>query len=130
MQHGTQAGDAGTELHTESHLGGQAACPGMNSPSPDYTLIVTSIPRGPAGRKLSGRDGVIGTLFDFKGDLGLPPFTKAISVNLTVVGEDSATPPKWVALDVSADVPRGPGDGPPLRRILPLARRLVGAVHR
>lgn len=101
-QFGTQQGDGGTELHTESHLGGQPACPQMNSPSPEYTLIVTSVPRGAAGRKLSDRDGVISTFFDFKGDLGLPPFTKAVSVNLTVVGEDTATPPKWVALDVSA----------------------------
>ena len=26
-QFGTEAGDAGTQLHTESHLGGDAACP-------------------------------------------------------------------------------------------------------
>lgn len=101
-QFGTQPGDGGTELHTESHLGGQAACPQMNSPSPDYTLIVTAVPRVASGSKLSDRDGVIGTFLDFKGDLGLPPFTKAVSVNLTVVAQDTAASPAWVALDVSA----------------------------
>lgn len=101
-QFGTQQGAASAELHTESHLGGTPACPDQTSPSPDYTLIVSAIPRGAPGRKLSDRDGVVSSLFDFKGDLGLPPITKAVSVNLTVVDEDTATPPKWVALDVSA----------------------------
>jgi hypothetical protein len=101
-QFGTQAGAGGPELHTESHLGGQAACPDVNSPSPDYTLIVTAVPRGAAGNAISDREGVASTLFDFKGDLGLPPFTKAVSVNLTVTAEDTATPPAWVAIDVVA----------------------------
>jgi hypothetical protein len=103
-QFGTQQGDAGAELHTESHLGGSAACPSQSSPSPDYTLIVTSVPRGVgAGTKLSDRDGITSAFFDFKGDLGLAApsgITKALSVNVTVVGEDPATPPAWVALDV------------------------------
>lgn len=101
-QFGTQPGDGGTELHTESHLGGAPACPEMNSPSPDYTLIITAVPHGAAGRKLSDRDGVIASFLDFKGDLGLPPATKAVSVNLTVVAADTSSPPKWVAFDVSA----------------------------
>jgi hypothetical protein len=104
-QFGTQAGDAGAELHTESHLGGQAACPTPQSPTPDYTLIVSSIPRGASGSKLSDRDGITSAFFDFKGDLGLASasgITKSVSVNITVVAEDTATPPAWVALDVSA----------------------------
>src|SRR4051812_28620527 len=49
-QFGTQLGTGGRpELHTESHLGGQVACPSQASPSPDYTLIVTSVPRGATG---------------------------------------------------------------------------------
>lgn len=102
-QFGTQQGDAGAELHTESHLGGSAACPSTQSPSPDYTLIVTSVPRGAAGRKLTDRDGVTSAFFDFKGDLGLAApsgITKALAVTATVVGEDPASPPAWVALDV------------------------------
>lgn len=104
-QFGTQPGDGGVELHTESHLGGAAACPSESSPSPDYTLLVTPIPRGAAGRKLSDRDKVTSNFFDFKGDLGLAApsgITKAISVNLTVTAEDPSTPPRWVAIDVAA----------------------------
>jgi hypothetical protein len=104
-QFGTQPGDGGVDLHTESHLGGAAACPSETSPSPDYTLLVTPIPRGAAGRKLSDRDKVTSNFFDFKGDLGLAApsgITKAITVNLTVTAEDPSTPPKWVAIDVSA----------------------------
>ena len=109
-QFGTQQGDAGPELHTESHLGGSAACPSQQSPSPDYTLLVTPVPRGAAGKKLSDRDGVTSAFFDFKGDLGLAApsgITKALSVNVTVVGEDPATPPAWVALDVIAAFTEG-----------------------
>jgi hypothetical protein len=109
-QFGTQAGDAGTELHTESHLGGDPACPTMSSPSPDYTLIVTAIPRGATGQKLSQNDGIRSVFFDFKGDLGLAApsgISKSLSVNITVVAEDPATPPAWVAVDVSAGFTEG-----------------------
>lgn len=107
-QLGTQKGDGGVpQLHTESHLGGLPACPTMGSPSPDYTLIVSAVPRGATGSKLSDRDGITSAFFDFKGDLGIPPLTKAITVNVTVVGEDSATPPAWVALDVNAGFREG-----------------------
>jgi hypothetical protein len=110
-QFGTQQGDAGAELHTETHLGGAAGCPSQSSPSPDYTLIVSSVPRGAgAGAKLSDRNGITSAFFDFKGDLGLAApsgITKALSVNVTVVGEDPATPPAWVALDVIAAFTEG-----------------------
>jgi hypothetical protein len=110
-QFGTQGGSASPELHTESHLGGEAACPQMSSPSPDYTLILTKVPRGAAGRQLSNADGIISTFLDFKGDLGLPPATKATTVNITVVAEDPATPPSWVAIDVSAVFAEGTVSG-------------------
>ena len=110
-QFGTQQGDGGAELHTETHLGGTAGCPSQSTPSPDYTLIVTSVPRGVgAGTKLSDRDGITSAFFDFKGDLGLAApsgITKALSVNVTVVGADPATPPAWVALDVIAAFTEG-----------------------
>lgn len=109
-QFGTQPGDGGTELHTESHLGGSAACPSQSSPSPDYTLIVSAIPRGSAGKKLSDKNKVTSAFFDFKGDLGLAApsgITEAISVNITVASEDPATPPAWVAVDVSASFREG-----------------------
>jgi hypothetical protein len=109
-QFGTQPGDGGTELHTESHLGGDPACPTMSSPSPDYTLIVTSIPRGATGKKLSQNDGIKAVFFDFKADLGLAApsgISKSLSVNITVVAEDPATPPAWVAVDVTAGFTEG-----------------------
>lgn len=109
-QFGTQQGDGGTELHTESHLGGDPACPTMSSPSPDYTLIVTAIPRGATGQKLSQNDGIKAVFFDFKGDLGLAApsgISKSLSVNVTVVAEDPATPPAWVAVDVTAGFTEG-----------------------
>lgn len=109
-QFGTQPGDAGLELHTESYLGGDPACPSMTSPTTDYTLIVSSIPRGVAGSKLTERDGVTSAFFDFKSDLGLASPTgvsKAISVNITIVAEDTATPPAWVAIDVIAGFTEG-----------------------
>ena len=106
-QFGTEQGDAGAQLHTESHLGGSAACPTQTSPTPDYTLIVTGIPRGAVGRKLAKGDGVTSAFFDFKGDLGLPALTKATSVSVTVIGEDPTTPPKWVAFDVEATFSEG-----------------------
>jgi hypothetical protein len=109
-QFGTQQGDAGPELHTESHLGGDPACPTMSSPTTDYTLIVTAIPRGAVGQKLSQNDGIKSVFFDFKGDLGLASPTgisKSLSVNVTVVAEDPATPPAWVAVDVTAGFTEG-----------------------
>ena len=105
-QFGTKQGGV-TLYHTESHLGGSAACPTQSSPTPDYTLVVSAIPRGSKGKKLSDRDGITGGFFDFKGDLGLPPLTKAVTVYLTVVDEDPATPPKWVAIDVTAGFREG-----------------------
>jgi hypothetical protein len=84
-QFGTQAGDAGVELHLEAHAGGDAACPTQSSPSPDYTLVLTGVPRGAAGRTL----------------------TQATQLSVTVVAEDSATPAAWVALDVTATFSQG-----------------------
>lgn len=101
-QFGTQALDAGAGFHTEAHLGGAPACPTMNSPTTDYTLVVSAVPRTAAGGKATDRDGVKGTFFDFKGDLGIPPLTKAITVYVSNLSVDSATPPAWIAYDVSA----------------------------
>jgi hypothetical protein len=106
-QFGTQAGDAGAELHLEAHAGGDPACPTQTSPSPDYTLVLTGVPRGAAGRTLTQADGLSAAFLDFKGDLGLPPVTKATQLSVTVVAEDPETPAAWVALDVSATFSQG-----------------------
>jgi hypothetical protein len=106
-QFGTQAGDAGAELHLEAHAGGDPACPTQTSPSPDSTLVLTGVPRGAAGQTLTQADGLSAAFLDFKGDLGLPPVTKATQLRVTVVAEDPASPPAWVALDVSATFSQG-----------------------
>ena len=106
-QVGTQQGDAGAQLHVEAHSGGKPECPGPSSPTPTYTLIVSRIPRGAAGGTASERDGVTSAFFDFKGDLGLPPLTKATSVSVTALVEDTATQPAWSAFDVAATFKEG-----------------------
>jgi hypothetical protein len=106
-QFGTQQGDAGAQLHVEAHAGGSPECPSQTSPTPTYTLIVSSIPRGAAGGSASKSDGVASAFFDFKGDLGLPPLTKATAVSITSLVEDSANPPAWSAFDVTATFPEG-----------------------
>jgi hypothetical protein len=106
-QFGTQQGDAGAQLHVEAHLGGEPACPTSTSPTPTYTLIVSSIPRGAAGGKASKSDGVTSAFFDFKGDLGIPPLTRATAVEVVMLLEDTATPPAWSAFDVTATFPEG-----------------------
>lgn len=107
-QLGTQRSDAGrAELHVEAHSGGTPECPTQTSPTPTYTLIVSSIPRGAAGGKASKSDGVASAFFDFKGDLGLPPLTKATAVSITSLVEDPATPPAWSAFDVTATFAEG-----------------------
>jgi hypothetical protein len=50
--------------HIEMHLGGKAACPSQNSPTPDYTLILTEINATQAGDQM-----VRAAFFDFKGDV-------------------------------------------------------------
>ena len=107
-QFGTQQSDAGAaQLHVEAHSGGKPECPTQASPTPTYTLIVSSIPRAPPGAKASEREGVTSAFFDFKGDLNLPPFTKATSVTVSALVEDTATPPAWSAFDVAATFKEG-----------------------
>ncbi|MBS2015242.1 MAG: hypothetical protein JST00_20300 [Deltaproteobacteria bacterium] len=109
-QHGTQPGDGGTELHAEAHLGGAPECPTETSPQTDYTFVLTAVPRGRTG-KLTEADGPKAAFFDFKGDLGLPPIAKATKIEVTVSAIDGASPPAWVAMDVSATFPEGTVSG-------------------
>jgi hypothetical protein len=104
-QFGTDTTDA--LLHVEAHAGGDPACPTQQSPTPDRTLVVTGVPRRATGRTLTQADGVKGAFFDFKGDLGLAPLVRSTAMSVTVVAEDAATPPAWVALDVVATFAEG-----------------------
>ena len=106
-QLGTQQGASGAQLHVEAHSGGKPECPSAGSPTPSYTLIVSSIPRAAPGGTASESDGVTSAFFDFKGDLGLPPLTKATSVRVTALVQDPATPPAWSAFDVTATFKEG-----------------------
>ncbi len=107
-QLGTQRNDAGrAQLHVEAHSGGMPECPTQTSATPTYTLIVNGVPRGAPGGQASKSDGVTSAFFDFKGDLGLPPLTKATSVSITSLVEDPATPPAWSAFDITAVFPEG-----------------------
>jgi len=106
-QFGTQAGDAGAQLHAEAHAGGDPACPNASSPTPIYTLIVSSIPRSAPGGTASKSDGVTSAFFDFAGDLGLPPITRATAVTVTALQQDTASPPAWTAFNVTATFAEG-----------------------
>lgn len=106
-QFGTQTGDSGAQLHVEAHSGGEPACPTAASPTPTYTLIVSSVPRSAPGGKASKSDGVTSAFFDFAGDLGLPALTKATAVVVSALQEDTASPPAWTAFDVTATFAEG-----------------------
>lgn len=104
-QFGTDTSDA--FVHVEAHAGGDPACPTETSPTPERTLVIAGVPRRATGRTLTQADGVKGSFFDFVGDLGLPPLTRSTAMSVTVVAEDEATPPSWVAFDVVATFPEG-----------------------
>ncbi|MBX3216866.1 MAG: hypothetical protein KF850_32830 [Labilithrix sp.] len=107
-QLGVEPGDGGVvRLHVEAHAGGDAACPTQTSPTPDRTIVIAGVARGAAGRTFTQADGARGAFFDFAGDLGLPPLTRSTAMKITVVAEDVATPPGWVAFDVDATFPDG-----------------------
>lgn len=110
-QFGVQTVDGGSSLHAEIHLGGAPACPTSESPTPDYTLVASAIPRTLVGTAATDADGVTAAVFDFKGDLGLPPVTRATRVDLTNVVVDPAAAPAWIAFDLKAQFPEGRADG-------------------
>lgn len=108
-QHGFSKTDVGETFHVEAHKGGDPACPMMNSPTPNHTLIVTSIPKTAApGTVLTEANNVRATFLDFTNTL-LPstgePIARATSVKVTVVAVDTASPPKFVAFDLDATYP-------------------------
>lgn len=95
-QWGTTTIDGGTGIYLEAHKGGDPACPTSSSPTPDYTLIVANVPRGPAGSKYTMADGVRVAYFDFKGDQitdaggSVNPIIRATSASVTIVAIDPA----------------------------------------
>lgn len=85
---------AGATLHVEAYGGGAAGCPTSSSPTPDYTLVLGSVPI-PASTAPSTSPG---NILDFVGDLlGGPLGAAATTVTITpaALGAD------FVALDLS-----------------------------
>ncbi|AKV01260.1 hypothetical protein AKJ09_07923 [Labilithrix luteola] len=111
-QYGTDGTGAAQTLHIEAYAGGDPACPKQGSPSPDRTFVLSGIPIGAVGSKLTQADGVTAAYLDYKGDqLPSKPITNATAVEATLVEKDSATPPAWVAVDVKATFPEGTMQG-------------------
>jgi hypothetical protein len=95
--------DDGT-LHVEVNLGGITTCPDMNSPTPDYTLILGRVPAATAATATSP-----GNFLDYKGDmLGGPLGQAASAVSLSNVVYAAGT---FVALDGMLTFPAGTAMG-------------------
>ena len=94
--------NANGTLYIEAHGGGAAGCPDMNSPTPDYTLILGSIPAMSAATATS----TTGVLFDFVGDLhdSAPAPLAPTAITLTDL---TYVPDGFVALDANLTYPGG-----------------------
>ena len=91
-------------LYVEAHEGGVEACP--EEETPNRTLIVRDVPKGPAGAQFTKDDGIFVTLLDFAGDQiqGPKPTTTATALTVTVVAIEEGA---FVELDVDATFPEG-----------------------
>lgn len=114
-QFGTETDDAGKpRVHIEAHLGGSPECPSSDPDAaagaqPQYTLVVSNVPRGNPGETFSkAGDGVTAAYFDFVGDqLDVKPLTQATAVTVTIVSTSATT----FELDVEATFPEGTAKG-------------------
>ena len=101
--HGVTTSAAGDTLYLEAYAGAAPGCPSMNSPTPDYTLILgrVGVPTGPQAVTSPA------SLLDFKGDLlgGSPAPVTATAVTLTAVAYSATA--GFVALDVNLTFPTG-----------------------
>lgn len=87
-------------LYVEAYGGAAAGCPSMNSPTPDYTLILGSVPMPTSTAAITSPANLI----DFQGDLlPSPAPLKATTVTLTPVAKNAAE----LALDVDLTFPSG-----------------------
>ena len=91
--------NASGTLHVEAYRNAPAGCPTASSPSPDYTLILGSVPV-PTDTTPSTSPG---NILDFKGDLLNGPLgAAATAVTITPVAAKAVTTPTgFVALDLS-----------------------------
>ncbi|MGN6109814.1 MAG: hypothetical protein ACTHU0_32200 [Kofleriaceae bacterium] len=105
--YGVTGSGANATLHVEAYRGGAAGCPTESSPTPDYTMILGTVPVPTSTDELSSP----GNLLDFSGDLlGGSIGASATAVKLTPVAANVCTdcpgmpapsdPDGMVALDV------------------------------
>jgi hypothetical protein len=86
---------ADNTLHVEAYLGGGSGCPTMDSPTPDYALILGTVAR-PTSTMPSSSPG---NILDYQGDLlGGPLGAAATTVTLTPV---AAMGDAFVAFDAN-----------------------------
>jgi hypothetical protein len=86
--------DDGT-LHVEINKGGDTGCPQMNSPTPEYTLIIGRVPAMTAASATSP-----GTFLDYQGDM-LPDGVLGAPATAVILSAISYTAGVSVALEVS-----------------------------
>lgn len=80
-QHGVEP-DGG--LYVEAYFGGDPACPGPSSPTPDRTLVIAGLHAMPDGGVQTMADGLRVTFLDFAGTLSSSPFDRAVAAQATV----------------------------------------------
>jgi len=80
-QHGVEP-DGG--LYVEAYFGGDPACPGPSSPTPDRTLVIAGLHAMPDGGAQTMADGLRVTFLDFAGTLSSSPFDRAVAAQATV----------------------------------------------
>ncbi|MCK5799930.1 MAG: hypothetical protein KAI47_22220 [Deltaproteobacteria bacterium] len=105
-------------VYIEALHGGFSGCPKNDSPTTDRTLILSGLPLPEAGKPITEADGLVISLFDYKGDLlGSKPITKATAASVTFVaakvcpscvGKPEPSDPKgFVALDLDVTFVEG-----------------------
>lgn len=93
---------ADSTLHVEIIKGGAAGCPDMDSPTPDYTLLIGSLD--------TIQSTGAGTFLDYIGDM-LPESTvyeTATAFTVTAVTKQDGA---WVSFDLSGTFPSGTANG-------------------
>lgn len=85
-------------LYIEAYAGAAAGCPMMNSPSPDYTLILSRV----------SADGSPASFVDFKGDM-LPSVQPATATQVALTSVTFST--NFVAYDASITFDAGTING-------------------
>jgi len=86
-QMGFESKDGGvTGFYVEAHAGGDPMCTGPNSPTPNYTMVLSGVSVVTPGTRLTTADGLQVSLLDFVGDLTPTPApVRATAVDFEVL---------------------------------------------